>query len=67
METLRVHPNNEEEMIALQMLLKVMEINFKKEEESLYNPEFVAKVRRGEKAMKVGKGVKVDLDNLFGR
>lgn len=65
METLRVHPNNEEELIAIQTLLKVMKINFEKEEESPYNPEFVAKIKRGEKAKREGKGVKADLDNLW--
>lgn len=65
METLRVHPNNEEELQALKTLLKVMKINFEKEEPSPYNPEFIAKVKRGEKAMKEGKGVTVDLNNLW--
>ncbi|EHQ25647.1 hypothetical protein Mucpa_1489 [Mucilaginibacter paludis DSM 18603] len=42
-----------------------MKINFEKEEESPYHPEFVAKIKRGEKAMREGKGVKVDMDNLW--
>lgn len=65
METLRVHPNNEEELKALKTLLKVMKINFEKEEQSPYNPEFVAKIQRGEKAMKEGKGLTVDVNNLW--
>ncbi|WP_448699977.1 DUF2683 family protein [Mucilaginibacter sp. AW1-3] len=65
METLRVHPNTEEELTAIKSLLKVMKINFEKEEESPYDPKFVDKVKRGEKAMQEGKGVKVDMDNLW--
>ena len=42
-----------------------MNIPFKKEEKSLYNPDFVAKIKRGEKAAKEGKGVKVDVANLW--
>jgi len=35
-----------------------MKISFEKDEQSPYNPEFVAKIKRGEKAMKEGKGIK---------
>lgn len=65
METLRIHPNSEEELIALKGLLKVMKINFEKEETDTYDPQFVEKIKRGEKAMQDGKGVKVDMDNLW--
>lgn len=65
METLRVHPNNKEELTALQTLLNVMKINFEKEEESPYDPKFVDKIKRGEKAMKEGKGIKVDPNDLW--
>lgn len=65
METLRVHPNSEEELIALKGLLTVMKINFEKEEADIYDPKFVEKIKRGEKAMQEGKGVKVDIDNLW--
>jgi hypothetical protein len=64
METLIVHPNNGEELMAIETLLKAMKIDFEKEEASPYDPRFVDKIKRGEKAMKEGKGVKVDLDNF---
>ena len=41
-----------------------MNIPFEKEEESPYNPEFVAKIKRGEKAAKEGMGVKIDVANF---
>ena len=65
METITVHPQNEEQSNALEIIFKAMNVPFEKEEESPYNPEFVAKIKRGEKAAKEGKGIKVDMDNLW--
>lgn len=48
METLIVHPDNNE-LAALKMFMKALNISFKKEK-SPYNPEFVAKIKRGEQA-----------------
>ncbi len=65
MESITVHPQNKEQSIALEIILKAMNIPFEKEPESPYNPEFVAKIKRGEKAAKEGKGMKVDMANLW--
>ncbi|RYE19840.1 MAG: hypothetical protein EOP42_28410 [Sphingobacteriaceae bacterium] len=65
MESITIHPQNEEQLTALEIILKAMNIPFEKENESPYNPEFVAKIKRGEKAAKEGKGLKVDLENLL--
>lgn len=65
METITAHPQNKEQSTALEIILKAMNVPFEKEEESPYNPEFVAKIKRGEKAAKQGKGMKVDLENLL--
>jgi len=65
METITIHPQNKEQLTALEIILKAMNIPFKKEEESPYHPEFVAKIKRGEKAAKEGKGMKVDVANLW--
>ncbi len=65
METLTVHPQNKEQTSALEIIFKAMNIPFEKEEESPYDPEFVAKIERGEKAAKEGKGMKVDVANLW--
>ncbi len=64
MESITAHPQNKEQSTALEIILKVMNVPFEKEEENLYNPEFVAKIKRGEKAAKEGKGLKVDMANL---
>jgi len=62
METLKVYPNNKEELNALKALLKVMKIDFEIEESSPYNPEFVDKIKRGEKAMLENRGVKLHIN-----
>jgi len=57
---------------VLRVLLKALGIEFKEnvpvsvKEESPYDPEFVRKIKRGEKAMREKRGVKVDLNNLWG-
>jgi hypothetical protein len=65
MESLIVHPKNQKQLIAIKAFLKALDVSFKKEPSSPYNPEFVAKIKRGEKASKAGKGVKVDVENLW--
>ncbi|RYE22201.1 MAG: hypothetical protein EOP42_24765 [Sphingobacteriaceae bacterium] len=65
MESITIHPQNKEQLTALEIMLKAMNISFKKEPESPYNPEFVAKIKRGEKAAREGNGLKVDVNNLW--
>ncbi|MGQ7854897.1 DUF2683 family protein [Pedobacter sp. WC2501] len=64
METLIAHPKNEEEASALKAVMKVLRIDFETEE-SLYNPEFVAKIKRGQEQVKAGKGVKIAIEDLW--
>ena len=65
MESLIVDPKNQKQLTATKAFLKALDVSFKKEPSSPYNPEFVAKIKRGEKASKAGKGVKVDVENLW--
>lgn len=64
METLVIHPKNKKQPDAIKAVLKALEIDFKKEEKP-YRPDFVEKIRRGEQAFQEGKGVKVDIENLW--
>jgi hypothetical protein len=64
METLIAHPKNEEEATALKVVMKVLKIDFETEE-SPYNPEFVAKIKRGQEQVKAGKGVKIAIEDLW--
>ena len=67
METLIVHTKNKSQADALKTIFKEMKIPFEKAEsnQSPYNPEFVAKIKRGEKAAKEGIGLKVNMENLW--
>ena len=64
METLIVHPDNKEQLDAMKAFMMAFNISFE-DEKSLYNPEFVEMVQQGDKDLKAGKGVKVDIDNLW--
>ena len=64
METIIVHPKNEEQSTALKAVMKVLKIDFETEE-SPYNPEFVAKIKRGQEQVKAGKGVKIAIEDLW--
>jgi len=64
METIIVYPKNKGQMAAFKVVAKVLQIDFKVEK-SPYDPEFVAKIKRGEKAAKEGKGVRVDVLKTF--
>lgn len=65
MESLIVHPKDQKQLNAVKAILKALDVSFKRELSSPYNPEFVAKIKRGEKAAKAGKSVKVDVENLW--
>jgi hypothetical protein len=44
--------------------MKAFKISFE-EEKSPYDPEFVKMIQQGDEALKAGKGVKVDVDDLW--
>jgi len=64
METLIVHPKNEEQATTLKAVMKVLNIDFETEKSS-YNPEFVAKIKRGQEQKKAGKGIKIPVEDLW--
>jgi methyltransferase-like protein len=64
MESLIVHPQNKEQLDALKTFMKAFKISFE-EKEANYDPEFVAMVLQGDQDIKTGKGIKVDIDNLW--
>ncbi|WP_342087928.1 DUF2683 family protein [Dyadobacter sp. OTU695] len=66
METFIVQPKNQGERDALEAFFKELNILFKTEErESLYDPEFVAKIKRGEQDAAAGRTTKVTLDDIW--
>lgn len=65
MEALIVEPKNRQQLAALKAVLKALDINFRKESENAYNPIFTKKILDGREDVKHGKGVKVDVNNLW--
>lgn len=65
MAPVTIHPQDQKQWNALKIIFEAMNVPFEKEEESFYNPEFVAKIKRGEQAAKEGKGMKVDMSDLW--
>ncbi|MDQ1139681.1 DUF2683 family protein [Pedobacter agri] len=64
METLIVHPKNEEQATALKAVMKVLKIDFETKE-SPYNPEFVKDILQAREDIKNGKGVKIAVEDLW--
>lgn len=60
METLIVQPKNKKQLEAVKAFLRALDISFKKETQSLYNPEFVAKIERSRQQIKGGYYVTID-------
>ncbi len=65
METLIVQPKTQKQLAAIKAVLKALDVSYKKEKENFYAPAFVEKIKRGEQAAEEGKGMKVDIANLW--
>ena len=63
MGTLIVHPENEEQLTAVKAVLNALKVSF--EEESPYDPVFVAEIFQAEEDIKNGKGVKIRTEDLW--
>lgn len=59
METLIMHPKNEEQLSALKAIAKAWKINV---ETSPYNPDFVAQIKESTKQVEEGKFTTLDPD-----
>ncbi len=64
METIIVHPKNKEQLSAIKAFIKALKIDFTTEK-SPYNPEFVAKIKRGQDQIRDGKVVKIAIEDLW--
>lgn len=64
METLIVQPDTKEKLDALKAFMKALKISFEKTQ-SPYNPEFVAKIKKGEEDIASGRTKKVSLDDVW--
>lgn len=64
METLIVHPDNKKQLAALKTFMKAFKISFE-ESKSPYSPEFAEMIRQGDEDLKAGKGVKIEIADLW--
>jgi len=69
METIIVHPKNNEEQKVIKAFLEALKIKFEnpktKSEETDYNPEFVATMERSIQDAKEGKVTRIKLDDIW--
>lgn len=63
METLIVHPKNQKQLVAIESVLKALNVAFKKSDSS-YNPDFVNKIQKSREQAKEGKIVTYTHDEL---
>ncbi|MFH0756990.1 MAG: DUF2683 family protein [Bacteroidota bacterium] len=59
-----VHPANEKELNVIKAFFNALKIKFEVKD-SLYDPEFVAKINKSRKQAAEGKTVKIDLDDIW--
>ena len=67
MEAIILHPKNKTQLSILKNLAKEMGMSFetKKEEETPYNPEFVAKIMRSRKDFEEGRFTSIKTEDLW--
>lgn len=65
METIIIHPKSKQEARLFEQLAKALNVPFKREEKSPYDPEFVAKIKRAEKNAKEGKFSIIKVEDLW--
>jgi len=63
METIIVHPDNKEQLDALKAFMKAFKISFE-EEQSAYDPEFVAKIKKSREQVKTGETRVINIADL---
>lgn len=64
MEILIIEPKSRKQLNAIKAVLKALDVTFRKEEESPYNPEFVARIRKSEQQFEEGKVTRVTKENI---
>jgi len=67
MESIIVNPKDKEQLTALKAIMKALKVDFKieKNTESQYNPEFAAKMKRGEEDIKAGRTTKIEPADIW--
>ena len=64
--TIIAHPKNKKQEVAIEAILTALHVSFQKEEESPYNPEFVAKIKARAASADKGNTIRVkDPKNIW--
>lgn len=70
METLTIHTEDKEQLETVKAVLKALKVPFEVSRESPYDPDFVAKIREGEKEFEEGRSTTIktteDLKSFLG-
>ena len=65
METITVHPKDKGQLTTVEAFLKALKVPFEKvRDESPYNPQFVAKIKKSQQDYREGKGRVVTIKEL---
>ncbi len=65
MTALTIYPKNKEEEKMYLQLAKVLKSKVNRQPKDAYKPEFVKKILKGQKEIREGKGVKVNIEDLW--
>lgn len=66
MQTINItaHTEDPSQIEALKAVIKAFKIKFSISKTNDYDPEFVTMIKKGQKEIKDGKGIKITLDEL---
>lgn len=66
MEAIVLHPKNQEQLEAIKAVAKALKMKFETTmvDSSPYNPDFVDKIKKGDKDLKEGKGRPITLEEI---
>ncbi|PRY53700.1 hypothetical protein B0I27_103170 [Arcticibacter pallidicorallinus] len=64
MSYLIVHPDNQEKLKAIKAVLKALDVDFN-ERKTAYRADFTEKIAESEEDIKLGRTVKISLDDLW--
>jgi hypothetical protein len=64
MAPVTIHPKDQKQWNSLKIIFEAMDVPFEKDEESPYNPAFVAKIKKSEEQVKEGKFTRVEKTGL---
>ena len=65
MEIILIRPTSKEQIRVFEEMAKILKIPFELKEDSPYNPEFVAMVKKADKDFESGKSKKIKLDDIW--